>query len=88
MIARAQELEIPVENLISPDALRKLVWHNPPAASDSELQAYASSTLLAASARPWQAKQVAGLLVEALKATEPLAVPEPAEQAEPEQADL
>ena len=88
VIARAQELEIPVENLISPDALRKLVWHNPPAASDSELQAYASSTLLAASARPWQAKQVAGLLVEALKATEPLAVPEPAEQAEPEQADL
>ncbi len=88
-IARAAELDIPVENLISPDALRKLVWHNPPAGSDQELAIYASQTLIAASARAWQAAQISELLVDALRQTQPLITPEQSEQTEsPETADV
>ena len=85
-IARAAELDIPVENLISPDALRKLVWHNPPAGSDQDLAIYASQTLIAASAREWQAAQISELLVDALRQTQPLITPEQSES--PETADV
>ncbi len=83
VIAKAQELDIPVENLISPDALRKLVWQNPPAGSDEELESFAHKTLISATARSWQADQISALLVDALRQVEPLAVPETQEQEPP-----
>ncbi len=83
VIARATELNMPAENLISPDALRKLVWHNPPA--DTDLEVYARDSLIESAARPWQAAELAPLLVLPLQAREPLPTPEPAEGATPEE---
>ncbi len=84
VLERAQELDLPPENLISPDALRKLAWHNPPSVSDTDLASYIQSTLLEASARPWQVTQLAELLVGPLREITPLisAVPE-GDEAEP-----
>ena len=81
VIARAHELEMPVENLISPDVLRQLVWKNPPA---SELENYIHQTLINAGARPWQADQIIPILVEPVLATEPLPPP-PEPEPDPEQ---
>ena len=75
VIQRAQELSMPVENLISPDALRKLVWHNPPV--DGDLADYIRTALTEGGARPWQVNQLAELLMEPLLQREPLVSPEP-----------
>jgi ribonuclease D len=74
--ARAAELNIPVENLIAPDVIRKLVWKlSPDVAKDA----------LELGARPWQVAEIADLVSAALLEREPLAVAEPAEPAtEPE----
>jgi len=87
VLERAQELNLPPENLISPDALRKLAWHNPPnlpSVSDADLASYIQSALLEASARPWQVTQLAELLVGPLREVTPLisAIPE-GDEAEP-----
>jgi ribonuclease D len=52
---RADELHMPVENLLSPDAVRWLMWQ-PPGADD------VASFLATRGARPWQVEQTAGLL--------------------------
>ena len=87
VLERAQELNLPPENLISPEALRKLAWHNPPnlpSVSDADLASYIQSALLEASARPWQVTQLAELLVGPLREVTPLisAIPE-GDEAEP-----
>jgi ribonuclease D len=73
---RAAELNIPVENLISPDVIRKLVWK---ASTD------VSKDALELGARPWQVAEIADLVSAALLEREPLAIPEaPEAAAEPE----
>ena len=72
---RALELNIPVENLIAPDVIRKLIWKN---SSD------VTNDALEIGARPWQVAEIADLVTAALKEREPLVTPEPAE-ATPEQ---
>ena len=73
---RATELNIPVENLISPDVIRKLVWR-----SSSDV----AKDALELGARPWQIAEIADLVTAALLEREPLQLPEPAEApAEPE----
>ncbi len=74
VIAAATELNMPAENLISPEAVRKLVWPNPPSGID--LAQYIAQALLESSARPWQVEALTELLIEPLQATEPLVVPE------------
>jgi ribonuclease D len=55
----SQELSIPVENLMTPDVVRRALWH-PPAEADLE-------TMLAAhGARPWQIAIVAPVVRDAL----------------------
>lgn len=74
--SRATELNIPVENLISPEVIRKLVWK---ASTD------VSKDALELGARPWQVAEIADLVSAALLEREPLAVPEAPEAAiEPE----
>ena len=74
--ARAAELNIPVENLIAPDVIRKLVW---------KLSTDVPKDALDLGARPWQVAEIADLVSAALLEREPLAVAEPAEPAtEPE----
>lgn len=58
VIALAEDLGLPVENLIAPDALRRILWDPP--VSDWE------TALRAVGARPWQIKLVSPVLVEHL----------------------
>ena len=70
---RAEELSIPLENLISPELVRRICWSPPTTGTSVE------SALIALGARRWQASLAAPLLESALLETEPLEVPEPAE---------
>jgi ribonuclease D len=65
---RAQELSIPLENLISPELVRRICW-SPPSTSVSE-------ALIALGARRWQAQITAPILELALTQSEPLEMPE------------
>ncbi|MGW0395805.1 HRDC domain-containing protein [Streptomyces sp. NPDC003042] len=71
--ALAEALNLPQENLIAPDTVRRLCWEPP-----QRLEADAVAAALAGyGARPWQVEQVTAALVEAL------ATPAPAPQAPP-----
>ena len=74
VIQRAQDLDLPVENLISPEVIRQLAWRSPP---ESEIERYIESTLLAHGARLWQIKEITPVLVEPMRATQPLLLPDP-----------
>ena len=81
-MTHAGELAMPVENLISPEALRQLTWSEPPVGLlGIELESYIREKLASADAREWQIDLVAPLLLDAMVATEPVALPttEPAE---------
>ncbi|MEU7041653.1 ribonuclease D [Streptomyces varsoviensis] len=60
----AERLNLPQENLITPDTVRRLCWEPP---ADPTPDAIAT-TLTAHGARPWQIEQVTPLLTEALQA--------------------
>ena len=73
---RAAELNIPVENLISPEVIRKLVW---------KLSTDVARDAIELGARPWQVAEIAELVSAALLEREPLLLPEAPEAAtEPE----
>ncbi|MFF7334910.1 HRDC domain-containing protein [Streptomyces sp. NPDC090306] len=61
--ARAEELHMPQENLITPDTVRRVCWE-PPAEPDTEAVAAA---LASHGARQWQVEQVAPVLAKALR---------------------
>lgn len=71
---RAEELSIPLENLISPELVRRICW-DPPKTSVSD-------ALVAMGARRWQSEIVSGILEKALTEREPLELPEPEADAE------
>jgi ribonuclease D len=62
--ALAEQLNMPQENLISPDTVRRLCWQ-PPAAADA---ASVAAALTGYGARAWQVEQVTPVLVTALAA--------------------
>jgi ribonuclease D len=74
---RAQELNLPAENLITPEYVRRICWDQTQAK-----QEIVEEKLAKLGARPWQIDQVAPLLTHALTQQEPL--PSPQESAEPE----
>ncbi|UNO39458.1 ribonuclease D [Streptomyces sp. MST-110588] len=61
--ALAERLNLPQENLITPDTVRRLCWEPP---ADPAPDAVAAA-LAARGARPWQVEQVAPVLAEALR---------------------
>ena len=62
VVKRAEELNLPVENLISPDALKHLLWEiELPLSVES-----VSDQLAARDARRWQQDLIAPLVVERL----------------------
>jgi ribonuclease D len=63
--ALAEQLNMPQENLMTPDTVRRVCWE-PPAHVDPESVAAA---LAAHGARPWQIEQVTPILVTALRKT-------------------
>ncbi len=64
----AADLSVPVENLLSPDATRRLVW-DPPAASGDRLVVAVADRLRELGARPWQVGLTAEALADALGET-------------------
>ena len=68
-------LEIPTENLLTPELVRKLCWELPPV-GQSEYEYYVADQLTAFGARAWQIQKVAPLIASALPETQPLLVPE------------
>ncbi len=83
--AISEEWSIPIENLLTPDTLRRLCWE-PPEPSPPALTHW----LAGRGARPWQISLLEAALAEALTATEPIPepIPEPEveSRAEPESA--
>jgi ribonuclease D len=61
--ALAERLTMPQENLVSPDAVRRLCWE-PPRVIDPES---VGAALAGFGARPWQVEQVAPVLADALR---------------------
>ena len=80
--AIATENSIPVENLISPESIRRICW-SPPSGSTQVHDEPAVRTMLhGLGARPWQIELVAPALANALLEHEPLEIPEPPENPE------
>jgi ribonuclease D len=59
----SEELAVPIENLVPPDALRRLCWRPPPTLDAASVGA----ALRDAGARPWQVGLLAGPLAGALR---------------------
>lgn len=77
---RALELNMPAENLITPEFVRRICWDQTRADLNS-----VKEKLAKLGARTWQIEQVAGLLADALSQTEPLPDPEAAPEQAPSQ---
>jgi ribonuclease D len=60
--ALAEQHTMPAENLIQPDAVRRLAWQPPAEVTENAVR----TALVAAGARPWQVDLVAGALAAAL----------------------
>jgi ribonuclease D len=71
----SEEKNIPLENLLSPDFVRRLCWDVPVEISQTSI----SEVLKALGARPWQIELCAPVLIAPLQATEPLEPTEPIE---------
>ncbi|TQJ32142.1 HRDC domain-containing protein [Microbacterium sp. SLBN-146] len=59
--ARAEELRMPTENLLTPDLLRRVAWAPPSPATEETI----GSALAALGARPWQIAETAQLISQA-----------------------
>jgi ribonuclease D len=79
----AAQLKIPVENLITPEFIRKVCWQEPPK-NISDYQEFIKSELVKSGARSWQIEQVLSPMEIAIAQTEPLVIAEPDEGDSPE----
>ncbi len=79
----AESHNIPIENVLSPDSIRRVLWSPPP---DPTLESI-SETLLALGARQWQVDITGPILEEAInRPVEPTAEPPAEPPAEPNQS--
>jgi len=86
LIELSTQIQIPTENLVTPELVRKICWQDPPASS-SEYEDFVIEQLNKTGARPWQIELVTPPISAALSQTEPLIIPEPVEaEGEPETA--
>jgi len=86
LIELSTQIQIPTENLVTPELVRRICWQEPPA-SKSEYQDFVIEQLNKTGARPWQIELVTPAISAALSQTEPLIIPEPVEaEGEPETA--
>lgn len=64
VVARAEQLDLPVENLLTPDTLRTVSWEPPtPIATDT-----VGAVLASHDARPWQVEETASIIAHAFVA--------------------
>lgn len=75
VVTRAEELDIPIENLLTPDTLRRVAWTPP----DEITPESVGEALEALGARPWQIEATAQLIAQAFVDVpqEPETSPEP-----------
>ena len=73
--ARADEHHLPVENLLTPDFVRRLMWE-PPEADAGDLADALAARLAQLGARPWQIELSLDLLLDAVTAPKPVAGPD------------
>jgi ribonuclease D len=69
-----ERLALPVENILTPDLVRRLCWQPPQSSIESLDPAAVAEFLRAGRAREWQIALATPLLAEAMLATTPLAV--------------
>ena len=72
----AQENEIPVENLVTPEHVRRVCWKPPAGATETLSIPAVEQALFELGARQWQINLVGPVLASALLEREPLPVPE------------
>jgi ribonuclease D len=84
---RAEELNLPVENLLTPDYVRRLLWEPPAAADAADLADLVGARLTELGARPWQVDLTRDLLVDAIVAGEQDGTAHDAEAAPAEPSD-
>lgn len=68
--ALSEQVSVPLENLLTPDSMRRVLWQ-PPIASPEDLPAAVSQALRDLGAREWQIELTAPLLVDAIAAEPP-----------------
>jgi ribonuclease D len=78
LIELSTQIQIPTENLVTPELVRKICWQDPPT-SNSEYHDFVIEQLNKTGARPWQIELVTPAISAALSQTEPLIIPEPVE---------
>ena len=84
LIELSAQIQIPTENLVTPEFVRKICWQDPPA-SNSDYENFVTEQLNKMGARPWQIELVTPSISSCLSQTQPLVVPEPVEaESEPE----
>jgi ribonuclease D len=84
LIELSAQIQIPTENLVTPEFIRKICWQDPPA-SNSDYENFVTEQLIKMGARPWQIELVTPSISSCLSQTQPLVVPEPVEaESEPE----
>jgi ribonuclease D len=81
----AQENNIPIENLITPEIVRRICWAPPaPATSQASLE-IVRNHLLSLGARNWQVDLVAEAITASLLEKEAIPTPEPVPETTPEE---
>ena len=84
LIELSAQIQIPTENLVTPEFVRKICWQEPPA-TNSEYENFVNEQLNKMGARPWQIELVTPAISASLSQIEPLVAPEPVEaESEPE----
>lgn len=81
------QIEIPTENLVTPELVRKLCWELP-SLDASQYESYVAEQLTKMGARSWQVAQVSPLIARAMNQTEPVLIPEVESPEEPVEANL
>jgi ribonuclease D len=64
--ALAEEHDLPVENLLTPDYVRRVMWEPPQSVDGDDLSDLVAARLAALGARPWQVELARGPLTEAI----------------------
>jgi len=78
LIELSTQLQIPTENLITPDYVKRICWQEPPT-DVSDYESFVEGELTRLGARSWQVEQVVSVIAPHLSATEALVVAEIAE---------
>ena len=76
LIELSKQIQIPTENLVTPELVKKICWQQPPSSS-SEYESFVTTQLTQMGARPWQIEQVSPVIAAKLDAIEPVVVVEP-----------